>query len=62
MGFTVHVQKQARKGKKKIGYWKVSVNYIILLWSEDIQTGPAQQNLGSKTKILYGDFLYVNIN
>lgn len=52
MGFTVHVQKQARKGKKKIGYWKLSVNYIILLWSEDIQ---------SKYKVPY-KFYYIYFN
>ena len=27
-----------------------------------IYIGPAQQNLGPKAKILYGAFLYVNIN
>ena len=27
-----------------------------------IRPGPAQQNLGAKTKILYGAFLCVNIN
>ena len=28
----------------------------------EIKVGLAQQNLGPKTKILYGAFLYVNIN
>ena len=32
------------------------------LYFESMQTGPAQQNLEPKAKILYGTFLYVNIN
>ena len=33
-------------------------------WDRDegLGPGPAQQNLGPKAKILYGAFLYININ
>ena len=30
--------------------------------NEGLGSGPAQQNLGPKAKILYGAFLYININ
>ena len=41
---------------------KCLVGNITLVSTMSFPTGLAQQNLGLKAKILYGVFLYVNIN
>ena len=50
-----------RIGEKFCGSNRESNNSTFYIYIY-IYIGPAQQNLGPKAKILYGAFLYVNIN
>ena len=51
------------KGEQsKIIFDKSELNLGGWGFDELLGSGPAQQNLGPKAKILYGVFLYVNIN